>query len=60
MTKTTKDLIEHRTKLVGMKADMVCRLHGETTYSGWLDHDIKECDRLIELAIKQGASNAEI
>lgn len=52
-------LIEHRTKLMAIKAGMITALHSQTCYDAWLDKDIKECDRLIELAIKQGGANAE-
>jgi hypothetical protein len=47
-------LVEHRTKIIAMKAALISGLSHRNAYSGWLDDDIKKCDRMIELAIKHG------
>lgn len=46
-------LVDHRLKLLAMKALLIEKMQSKTYYSSWLDHDIKETTRLIELTLKE-------
>lgn len=57
-SQTTSLLIDHRLKLVVMKAELNRR--GDAIAASYLEKDIAETNRLLELAIKnEGASHAE-
>lgn len=44
-------LIEHRLKLLAMKAALIRELTGRSSYTSWLDHDIERTNKFIEAAL---------